>query len=320
MFMKTTIQGNPKPLSRVVMGAINISTDTYDESIALLDAAMERGINAFDLAHIYGGGKVERAFGRWMAERGNREDIFLITKCSHHNQDRKRVTPHDITSDLMDSLARLKTGYVDGYLFHRDDPGVPVGPLMDTLHEHVRAGRIKSFGGSNWTHTRIAEANAYAAARGQTPMTISSPNYGLCDQVDNPWPGNCVTISGEIGAEGRAFYLQQGIPVFAYSSLGHGMMSGRVTRENHRELLDGVALKAYASEENFAKLDRARELAARKGVKVAQIALAYTMCQPFAVFPLFTPGNVQELGEIAEAAGIKLTEAECRWLESGTNA
>jgi aryl-alcohol dehydrogenase-like predicted oxidoreductase len=149
-------------------------------------------------------------------------------------------------------------------------------------------------------------------------MTLSSPNYGLCDQVDHPWAGICVTISGAENAEARAFYQKSGIPVLAYSSLGHGMMSGRVTRENHKELLDNVALKAYAYEINFARLDRVRELAAQKGVKVAQIALAYTMCQPFAVFPLFTPGNVQELKEIVEAADIKLTEPECRWLETGS--
>ena len=313
----TIIAGIDKPLSRVIMGTMIIGLKNYGDSAALLDAAMELGINAFDIAYVYGGGDSERAVGKWMQERGNREKVFVVTKGAHHNSDRKRVTPYDIESDLMDSLARLRTDYIDVYLLHRDDEGKPVGPIVEALNAHKEAGRIRAFGGSNWKHQRIAEANAYAAARGVAPMTVSSPNFGLCEQVDDPWGPGCVTISGKIGEAGREFYTGNGMPVMAYSSLGRGLLSGRVTRENYKEVLDGAALKAYAYEVNFGRLDRARSLADKKGVSVPQIGLAYIMSQRFNVFPIVGAASGAELAEAAAASEIKLTVEEVAWLEKG---
>jgi len=172
--------------TKFIIGTMIVNADRYAESAALLDYSLKKGLNAFDIAHVYGGGNTERAMGRWMKERGNRNEVFVVTKGAHHNADRARVTPWDITSDLMDSLARLQTDYIDSYLLHRDDESVPVGPIVEILNEHYGAGRIREFGGSNWTHLRIAEANAYAKSKGLKQMTVSSPNYGLCEQVDNP--------------------------------------------------------------------------------------------------------------------------------------
>jgi len=308
------LPGNDKKLSRIIMGTMIIGLNNYQQSEALLDSAMRVGINAFDIALVYGGGDSERAVGKWMESRGNREEVFIITKGAHPGSV-SRVTPEDIDADLTESLARLRTDYIDAYLLHRDDPSKPVGPIMDALHGHYKSGRIRSFGGSNWTHGRIAEANEYAASRGQTQMTASSPNYGLCEQVEDPWGPGCVTISGKAGAEAREFYKTHNIPVFAYSSLGRGMLSGRVTRENYKELLDGAALKAYAHEVNFARLDRARELAAPKGLTVPQIALAYILHQPINVFPIVGAASENELKEIAAATDIRLTDQECERLE-----
>jgi len=314
---KTVLTGNNKQVSQIVMGTMIIGLKNYDESKALLDDALSLGINTFDCALVYGGGDSERALGQWMAERCNREQVYIITKGAHPNRDRARVTSFDITSDLMDSLARLKTNYIDLYFLHRDDTSVPVSIIIDVLNEHHKAGRIRAFGGSNWTHQRIAEANAYAKSKGLVPMTASSPNYGLCEQVDDPWGPGCVTISGPKEAAGRQYYLEQNMPVFAYSSLGRGMLSGRVTRENQKELLDNAALKAYAHEVNFKRLDRARKLAEQKGVSVPQIALAYIVNQPFKVFPIVGAASKQELAEAVAAADIVLSEKECRWLDTG---
>jgi len=314
--MKTVkLPGNDKPLSQIIMGTMIIGLKNYEQSKLLLDNAMRLGINSFDLALVYGGGDSERAVGQWMEERGNREEVYIATKGAHPS-DRSRVTPEDITADLTESLSRLRTDYIDAYLLHRDDVTKEVGPIMDILHEHCKAGRIRAFGGSNWTHERIAEANAYAVAKNQTQMTVSSPNYGLCEQVDDPWGPGCVTISGQIGAAGREFYAKTGIPVFAYSSLGRGMLSGRTTRENYKEVLDGAALRAYAHEVNFERLDRARELAGQKGVSVPQIALAYLLHQPLRVFPIVGAAGEKELEETAAVINIELTEQECKWLEN----
>ena len=314
---KMTLKGSAKQISPIVLGTMIVGLKNYEESKALLDDALALGINALDIALVYGGGDSERAVGQWMEERGNREEVFIITKGAHPNRDRARVTPYDITSDLMDSLARLKTSYIDLYFLHRDDVSKPVGPIMDILNEHHKAGLIRAFGGSNWTHGRIAEANAYAAENGLVPMTASSPNYGLCEQVDDPWGPGCVTISGPNEEAGRRFYREQDMPVFAYSSLGRGMLSGRVNRENYRELLDNAALKAYAHEVNFKRLDRARSLAEQKGVTVPQIALGYILNQSFQVFPIVGAASKKELGEAVAAADMTLSLEECRWLDEG---
>jgi len=310
------LPGNDKPLSQIIMGTMIIGLNNYKESSELLDNAMRLGINSFDIAYVYGGGDSERAVGKWMEERKNREKVFIITKGAHPDSSGSKVNPAGITADLTESLNRLRTGYIDAYLLHRDDINQPVGSIIDILNEHLKAGKIRAFGGSNWTHERIAEANAYAVANGLTPMTVSSPNYGLCEQVEDPWGPGCVTISGQIGAAGREFYKKTDMPVFAYSSLGRGMLSGRVTRENYKELLDGAALKAYAHEVNFSRLDRARELANQKGVSVPQIALAYLLHQPLKVFPIVGAAGEKELAETVAAADIILTEQECLWLEN----
>ena len=314
---KLAFNGSSKTLSQIVLSTMIIGLNNYDESAALLDDALALGINTLDSALVYGGGDSERAIGKWMQERKNREQVFIITKGAHPNRDRSRVTPFDIASDLMDSLARLKTNYIDAYMLHRDDVNIPVGVIVEALNEHHKAGRILAFGGSNWTHSRIAEANAYAKAKKLIPMTVSSPNFGLCEQVNDPWGPGCVTISGPKEAASRAFYGEQKIPVFAYSSLGRGMLSGRINRENYKESLDNAALKAYAHEVNFLRLDRARSMAEQKGVSVPQIALAYILNQPFTVFPIVGAASKKELAEAVAASEISLSERECAWLDRG---
>ena len=95
-----------KPVSRLIFGAANHDMQDNKDMDFLLDAILSAGINAFDSARIYGQSEV--CLGRWMEKRGNRDKIYLITKGCHHNAWRKRVTPYDIKSDLMDSLARLQ--------------------------------------------------------------------------------------------------------------------------------------------------------------------------------------------------------------------
>ena len=96
---KVTFAGSAKTLSPIVMGTMIIGLNNYEDSKALLDDALGLGINTIDTALVYGGGDSKRALGQWMQERGNREQIFLLTNGAHHNRDRARVTPYDITTD-----------------------------------------------------------------------------------------------------------------------------------------------------------------------------------------------------------------------------
>src|SRR5947209_362139 len=160
-----------RDLSRLVLGTMVMEPARLELTCALLDTWLEVGGNIIDTAHVYNGGNSERAVGLWLRERGARERITILDKGAHPNADRVRVTPEDITCDLRDSLARLKTDYIDLYLLHRDDPPVPVGPIVEALEEHRRAGRIQAYGGSNWSTRRLEAANAYARAHGLQGFT-----------------------------------------------------------------------------------------------------------------------------------------------------
>ncbi|HQY93715.1 aldo/keto reductase [Caldilinea sp.] len=313
------IPGVTKPVARLIQGTVMIGSDKLDYSFGLLDDIFALGGNAFDAAHVYGNGDNERTLGRWIETRHLRDQVVVITKGAHHNQDRRRVTPFDITADLHDSLARLRTDYIDLYLLHRDDPTVPVGPIVEVLNEHLAAGRIHAFGGSNWSHQRIEAGNAYAAQHGLQPFAVSSPNFSLAIQVKEPWD-NCVSLTGDANAAARTFYTQHDIPLLTWSSLAGGFFSGRFRPDNldtFTAYLDRLCVQSYCYPENFARLERARQLAEQRGAPLAQIAMAYVLAQPFAAFPLVGCANGAEYAANAAALDVALTPAKVAWLESG---
>jgi aryl-alcohol dehydrogenase-like predicted oxidoreductase len=312
------VPGVELPLSRLVLGTMIIHDSRQRASNYLLDAAVAEGFNTFDCAAVYGGGGSERGLGHWLAKRGNRDQVVILTKGCHHNADRQRVTPYDLLADFHDSLARLQTDSIDIYLLHRDDPAAPVGPIIETFNELRSAGKVRVFGGSNWSHQRLAEANAYAAAHELTPMGVSSPNFSLAEQVKDPWGPGCVGIGGPAGAAARAWYQANQMPVFAYSSLGRGFFSGRVTRANFAKgtaPIDGAGRTAYCHEVNFQRLDRVRQLAREKGLSVAQIATAWLTHQPLNVYPLVGAASRRELRDGVAGAEVELTEQEVAWLD-----
>lgn len=318
------IPGVKEPVARVIQGSTMIGSDLDEtQSFALLDQVYELGCNTIDTAHVYCGGDSERIIGRWIQARELREEIVIITKGAAHSRDRRRLTPFDIASDLHDSLARLKTEYIDLYLVHRDDPDMPVEPIIDTLNEHLRAGRLQAFGASNWSHPRIEAANAYAGANGLEPFVASSPQFSLVESFDEPWP-LCISISGATGFAAREWYARTHMPVLAWSPLASGFFSGRFRRDNlhlfgEREW-DEVAIRTYASEANFKRFDRASALAAEKGLTAAQIALAYVMNQPMNLFVVVGPHSGEKFKANIEASEVFLTQEEMDWLDLKTDS
>ena len=311
------VKGLNKKVSRIVQGTIMLNAAKTEEGFALLDAVYAVGCNTFDAAHIYGGGASERVLGQWIEKRGIRKEVVILSKGAHHNGDRKRVTPFDISSDLHDSLARLRTDHIDLYVLHRDDAAVPVGPIVEALNEHHAAGRIGAFGGSNWQPERIQAANEYAAAHGLVPFALSSPNFSLAEQVNEPWAG-CISLSGPQNAAARAWYAANQMPLFTWSSLARGFFSGKLTRQNFEELkptLDSSCVHAYCYEQNFQRLDRAEELAREKSKSVPQVALAYVLQQPLEIFALVGCETPEEFRVNTEALELKLTPAEMEWLD-----
>ncbi len=288
------------------------------ESFALLDQIYELGGNTLDTAHIYGGGKSERVIGRWLQARGLRDNMVIITKGGAHSEDRRRMTPFDITTDLFDSLARLKTDHIDLYLLHRDDPVLPVEPIIHALNEHQQAGRIHAFGASNWSHQRIEAANAYAKANGLKSFVASSPQYSLAESHTEPWP-MCLSISGTEGSEARNWYAKTQMPLLVWSPLASGFFSGKFQRDNLNKFgereWDEVVVRTYAKEANFQRLDRAATLASEKGVTTAHMALAFVMSQPMNMYSVVGPHSAAKFKANIEAADIKLTMQEMDWLD-----
>lgn len=318
------IPGVNKPVARIVQGGTMIGSDLDEaKSFTLLDQVYEMGCNTIDTAHVYGGGNSERIIGRWMHARGLREKIVIITKGAAHSEDRRRMTPFDLASDLHDSLARLKTDTIDLYLLHRDDPDVPVELIIDALYEHLQAGRFHAFGASNWSHKRIEAANAYAQANGLEPFVASSPQFSLAESLDEPWP-LCISISGSAGAAAREWYAQTHIPLLIWSPLASGFFSGRFRRDNlhvfgEREW-DRVCVRTYASEANFQRLERAMMLGAEKGLSAAQVALAYIMNQPMNIFALIGAHSGEKFKANVEASEVQLTPQEMDWLDLKTDS
>ena len=308
--------GVDKPISRLVQGTVMVREDDLPYSFALLDAALAAGITAFDTARHYGNGN-EVTVGRWLRERELRDQVVIIGKGAHHSPERMRVTPADIAADLDESLTKLGIDAIDLYLLHRDDPDVPVGPIVEALNTHLRDGKIRAFGGSNWRHERIAEANAYAQEHGLVPFVASSPQFSLAAQIDPPWPG-CISIGGPDEAEAQRWYLDNQMAIFAWSSLAGGFLSGGFDRNDDGGLPEEVAQRArrsYGSDANFARLDRARALAAELGVTVPQIALAYALSHPLNLFAIAGGESAEEIAANAAAVAVRLPMETLEWLD-----
>lgn len=301
------IAGIDRPISKLVLGTMIFNRQNEKTAFALLDAFLEMGGNCIDTAHVYGGGESERTIGRWLQARGSRDDVIILGKGAHPDATGPRVNPAAIERDLSESLERLQVETIDLYLLHRDDPALPVGPIVESLNEQKRRGRIRAFGGSNWTTARIAEANAYAAARGLDGFVASSPNLSLAKPNEPRWPG-CVSLS----FPDLDWYERLQFPVFSWSSQAGGFFTGRFTPADRS---DREMVRVYYSEANWRRYERAGELGKRHGLDANQIALAYVLNQPFPVFAIVGPHSVGELSSSARALDVELSPEELRWLD-----
>lgn len=307
--MKTIrIQGLDKPVSSLIQGSDFFKHEVYDKVCTVLDQFLELGGNTIDTAYIYCGGQSEETIGKWMKERGNRNEIVILTKGAHHDKTGPRVNPDAINNDLSVSLERLQTDYVDLYALHRDDVNIPVSVIIDALNEHIRAGKIKAIGASNWSHQRLQEANDYAAANGLTSFTFSSPNLSLAKPNEPRWAG-CISAD----AEALAWHEKTQLPLLSWSSQAGGFFTGNFAPD---KLDNAEMVRVYYSDANWERLRRAEELAKKKGVTPIQIALAYVLNQSFPSAALIGAQNKAEQESCLEGSQIQLTADEVQWLEN----
>jgi predicted dehydrogenase/aryl-alcohol dehydrogenase-like predicted oxidoreductase len=303
-----TIKGIDLPISRAVMGSMIYNNGELPMTFAMLDYFYEIGGNCIDMAFVYGGGQSEQAVGKWIQARGNRKNLVLLDKGAHP----PHTHPDHVTPQIKVNLERVGVDCIDLWALHRDDVNIPVGEWIDVLNENVKAGRIKQFGGSNWTTARLEEANNWAKANGKQGFTFSSPNLSLARWNQPFWAG-CVTASD---AESRAWYEKHQFPLFSWSSQASGFFAGRITAETKHstDWYQKGAYETWFNEGNFKRLERARELAKKKGVNSAQIGLAYVVNQPFPCFALMGPRTPDETLSSCLGVKVELTRDELEWL------
>jgi aryl-alcohol dehydrogenase-like predicted oxidoreductase len=208
---------------------------------------------------------------------------------------------------LLESLERLRTDYVDIYMLHRDNREVPVGEFITVLNEHRNAGRLHTFGASNWSIERVEEANAWAASHGLAGFAALSNNFSLARMVEPVWAG-CISVSD---ARSREWLTKTQMPLMPWSSQARGFFTGRA---QPGDFSDEELVRCWYSDDNFQRLERATTLAKERGVLPINIALAYVLNQPFPTFPLIGPRALAETRTSVPALHIELTPEELRWL------
>ncbi len=322
------VAGIDKPVSQIVFGTDRLhgrrrwrrwwlpDRSLEKRAFSLLDRSFDLGCNAFDTARIYG--DAERTLGAWMRARANRDKIVIISKgCHPHFSGPTRLTPSELSSDLHASLKALGGDYIDLYLLHFDDPSAPVEPIVKRLNRHIVEGKIRAIGVSNWSHERIASANAFATHEGVKPFCASSVQFSLAEWTRPPWPGS-VTLAGSRERAAREWYVGHNLSLFAWSSLARGFFSGHYDPENPRGNAIGEWCATYfGTSENLARLERARKLARERGVTVAQVALAYVLAHPLHMFAVIGCTTFDKFAENVGAVSLKLDEATRSWLSSG---
>ncbi|GAA4264806.1 aldo/keto reductase [Frondihabitans peucedani] len=296
-----TIAGIDKPVSRLVLGCDN--QRTLGHATAMFDHFTELGGNTFDTGYVYGNGLMERLLGQWITNRGIRDDIVVIGKGAHT----PHCDPESITRQLGETLDRLQTDHLDLYLMHRDNPAIPVGEFVDVLDEHARAGRIRAFGGSNWTISRYQEALDYAAANGKQGFAALSDHFGLARALDVPWAG-CEHVTEPAD---REWLERTGTALLPWSSQARGFFA----RADPADLSDAELVRCYYSDDNFERLARARSLADELGVQPTAVALAYVLAQSFPTFALFGPRSLEETRTSMAGLAIDLTPEQVAWLD-----
>lgn len=308
-----------KQVSRLVLGT-DAALDPESVMVAW-DHYVSIGGNTFDSAWIYNQGKAEARLGWWLEKRGIRKEVILLDKGAHSPIPQwpltlyTECTPEALSRQHLESLQRLRTDYIDIYMLHRDNPDVPVGEIIDVLNRHKRSGTMGCFGASNWSISRIEEANAYAAKNGLEGFSSVSNQMSLAEMVNPVYP-DAISFGNP---NARAWLSEKQLPLFPWSSQARGFfLDQKDSGYQPKDFADrqaGDVERYWASDVNFARKQRAAELGKKMGSSAMGIALAWVLHQSFPTFPLIGPRSIAELNDSAFASALPLTLEQLKWLE-----
>ncbi len=298
--------GNSHRLSKLILGTVPFgSVMSKEDSFAAMDLYTKSGGNVIDTARVYSswlpGGKdaSEKCVGEWLKERNNRREIVLITKGGHppfdhlHNS---RLSPDEIRSDFSESLRFLQTEDVDIYFLHRDDESLPVSVIMDTLHEFVTDKKVKMLGASNWKLARILEANEYAKTNDKTPFCVSEIQWSYVYCTSETLMDDTLVCMDD---QEYAGYLKARIPVFAYSSQGHGIFS-----RGYKADLSDIEEKnrAFYCGENIRRYQSLLDRCEKENKTPSDIVLNYIMENELNAFAIVGCSRLSQLQDSLQAA------------------
>ncbi len=294
--------------SKLFLGSADfLRPDNMDAVAEMFETYIAHGGNIIDTAEHYR--HAELAIGEWFKVSGNRKRLQVLTKGCHPKRearDVKRVNAECIREDVLQSLEKLNTDYVELYALHRDDPTVPVGEILEALAEQIEKGYIQAIGVSNWELPRIIEAQEYAQKHGLYPLSFTSPNLSLAVPMIPRWPG-CVSADKDM----VDWHLQHDLALVSWSSQAGGFFSGRFTPEH---CPDPEIKACFYNEDNWLRYERAKDLAVKKGCSPIQIALAWVLHKGDNIAAIIGPEKVSELESSLEAANIQLSSAEVKFL------
>ncbi|MBF4566590.1 aldo/keto reductase [Plantibacter sp. VKM Ac-2876] len=279
---------------------------TLDEaaSAPFFRQAVELGITFWDTANVYQQGSGEEYVGRAITRFSRREDIVLATKVSgrmHDGPGGSGLSRTAILEQVDASLRRLGTDHIDVYYVHRFDEETPVEETMRALDDIVRAGKVRYLGASSMYAWQFAKLQTAAAVNGLTPFVAMENQYNL--------------LKREEEREMIPMCADTGVGLTPYSPNGKGRLARPRGAATDRSNIDEVA-KAFDTDADGPIIDAVEEIAAERGIPMAQVALAWVLRNPTVAAPIIGATKPAHLTDAAAALDVQLTDDEVARLES----
>ncbi|AKL66661.1 aldo/keto reductase [Streptomyces goshikiensis] len=295
-------------VSRLVLGTMNFGPLTGEsESHAIMDSALDAGINYFDTANVYGWGgnkgRTEEIIGTWFAQGGGRrEKTVLATKVygsmaaegeSWPNYD--RLSALNIRRAVDASLKRLNTDHIDVYQFHHVDRRTPFEEIWQAIEVLVQQGKILYAGSSNFPGWKIAQANETAARSGRLGLVSEQCLYNLAER----------RAEMEVIPAAEAY----GLGVIPWSPLHGGLLGGAIRKaaESGRTA-SGRSADALANSSVRAQVQAYEDLLAKHGLEPGEAALAWLLTRPGVTGPIVGPRTPEQLASALRAVELELSE------------
>jgi 1-deoxyxylulose-5-phosphate synthase len=303
-FGRTDLEVSPLCLGTMSMGSSTWKRWVLDESesVPILRRALDLGINFFDMADWYSLGRNEQVVARNLLKMTSREKLVLVTKVFYPMSDDpndRGLSRQHILSSIDASLRRIGTDHVDLYIVHAFDPETPIEETMLALHDVVRAGKARYLGASTMYAWQFAEMNAVARANGWTPFVNMQCQLSL--------------LYREEEREMLPYCANAGVAVTTFSPLARGYLAGAgpTARTAHDPFLEWFG---DPIDQEIAR--RTRELAERRGVAPAAVAMAWVAQHPSVTAPLIGADAPEQVDAAVDAASLMLSQDERDFLEA----